>query len=76
MTWTELLKKVGEGAMPQVQEISTGRVGKICVIKDNGRHRGIAVLFPGLKYDTWYHEVNTGDRRSRYMDDLTFAGLH
>jgi hypothetical protein len=70
MTWEQLLKKVGEGKLPQVKVIETGKVGTVTVLKDNGRHRGVGVQFPGLNYDTWYHELNTGDRRSRYMDQL------
>jgi hypothetical protein len=73
MTWLELLTKVGEGKMPTVKDANTGRTGQVTVIKDNGRHRGIGVQFPGQSWDTWYHEINMGDRRSRYMDALTFA---
>lgn len=73
MTWIELLTKVGEGKMPTVKDTKKALIGSVTVIKDNGRHRGIGVAFPGQNWDTWYHEINMGDRRSRYMDALEFV---
>jgi hypothetical protein len=75
MRWDELLKAFSHGKMPSVKvenipEFSTSNVGVVSVIKDNGRHRGVGVVFPGLKYDTWFHDSDGTDKRSKYLRDL------
>jgi hypothetical protein len=74
LTWEILLVAVGQGKMPMVEVIENGHQGTVTVIKDNGRHRGIGVLFPGLNYDTWFHDDPTGnDKRSRYLHQLKLS---
>lgn len=34
--------------------------------------RGVGVRFEGIDYDTWFYENSGTDRRSRYMDELSF----
>ncbi len=75
MTFEELLKACASGELPAVSlkepvKYATSNAGKVVVIKANNRHRGIGVQFPGVPYDTWFHEINTGDKRSKYMDEL------
>lgn len=76
MTWEELLIACGtQKQLPRVRlqvalDQATSNEGTVTVIKANGRHRGVGVWFPGLSWDTWFHEINTGDNRSRYMDQL------
>lgn len=76
MTYEQLLKKVGEGKMPEVKTLvkikyATSDVGRVTTIKDNGRHRGIAVRFPGCDWDTWFHDNTEGsDKRTLYLHQL------
>jgi hypothetical protein len=75
MTFDDLLNSTPNG-LPMVKvdhdiRGATSRIGKVVVIKDNGRHRGCAVQFPGLNYDTWFSDSEETDARSKYMRQLT-----
>jgi len=53
---------------------ATSDIGKVVVIKDNGRFKGCAVQFPGLNYDTWFTDDSNGtDKRSHYMHELKLS---
>lgn len=76
MTFEELLIACSCGKMPTVELIgkpvkfSNQNLGVVTTIKDNGRHRGVAVKFKDLDYDTWFHDLDDTDKRSRYMREL------
>lgn len=76
MKWIELLKAMSSsGDFPEVEvsitpKFATSNRGKVTVIKSNGRHSGVGVLFPGLNYDIWFHNSDDTDKRSRYIRDL------
>lgn len=75
MTWEELLKSVGKGEMPKVKikttlKFATSNEGVVTTIKDNGKHRGVGVTFPGCKWEDWFHESPSTDQRSKYLRDL------
>lgn len=72
MKWLELIKACAKGRLPKVKT-GTGLVGQVSVIKDNGRHKGIGVVFPGLEYDTWFNDSEETDKRSRYMRELVIV---
>ena len=78
MTFEELLKSVGTGKMPRVEakipiKHATTNKGTVVVIKDNGNFRGCAVLFDGMKWDTWFNDLDDADKRSHYMNELEFC---
>lgn len=68
MEWIELLKYLSNGKMPMVKDTKTGKIGRVVVIKDNGRHKGISMS--GEHYDTWYHDSDAVDARTKYIRDL------
>lgn len=77
MNFSELLIACGSGKMPRViytgdnhKKIKKGTSGTITTIKDNGRHKGVAVNF-GNDWDDWFHESDDTDKRSLYLRDLT-----
>lgn len=75
MTFEELLLSLSTGKMPHVhvEDIprpATSNTGRVTVIKDNGRHKGIGVTFPGLNNDLFYWAEAQTDKRSKYMADL------
>lgn len=52
---------------------ATSNIGKVVLLKDNGKFKGCAVQFPGLTYDTWFSQDLGGkDKRSHYMHELSF----
>lgn len=67
MTWNSLLKYLSTGRMPLVKRGE--EVGIVTTIKNKGNTQGCAVDF-GKGYDEWFHAKNTGDKRSKYMDEL------
>ncbi len=84
MTIKEVLINSSVGEFPKVtlnidlkkDKVKAGTVGQIVVVKYNTTHsgyRGIAVQFPGLSFDVWFHEQPSEDKRSAYMKDLTFV---
>ena len=70
MTFEELLIACSSGKMPKVRT-QGGSIGTVCVIKDNGRHKGCAVNFPGIAWDTWFTDSDETDKRTRYMRELS-----
>jgi len=72
MTWNELLKELSKGKMPKVKRGDD--IGTITAIRYKGKHKGCSVDF-GHKWDDWFHAENTGDKRSKYMDELELVEL-
>lgn len=70
MNWTDLLMELSKGEMPNVSY--NGKIGKVVLIKDNGRHKGIGVDF-GKGYDDFFHEEVKSDKRSKYINELTLV---
>lgn len=78
MNFEELLKASADG-LPEVKSsveirFSKSSIGKVTLIKDNGRWKGCAVQFPGHNYDTWFEDNPAGtDGRKHYMHQLTLS---
>lgn len=75
MTWEELLKSVSSGKMPNVRsdtsiKYATSNEGIVTTIKDNGKHKGVGVTFPGQNWEEWFHCSDSNDKRSKYLRDL------
>jgi hypothetical protein len=70
MTWEELLKASANGILPKVKRGDV--IGQVTTIKARQTTKGCAVDF-GKGYDDWFHAENTGDKRSKYMDELSFV---
>lgn len=78
MTFDELLLACANGFIEVKSDIkpkyATSNIGKIVVIKDNGRHQGCSVQFPGMNWDTWFTYNPEGkDKRTLYMHQLDFT---
>jgi hypothetical protein len=77
MNFEQLLQACTNG-LPEVKiekpvSGATSATGKVIVLKDNGRFKGCAVLFPGLPYDLWFNDEPEGtDKRKHYMHELSF----
>jgi hypothetical protein len=69
MKFEDLLKACASG-LPIVYY--NGNKGQVTTIKDNGRYKGCAVNF-GKNYDEWFHDVESEDKRSKYMKDLNLT---
>lgn len=80
MTLKELLKACADGKMPKVKcnrfiKGAKSDVGQVVVIKQGTSTAGFfgcAVDFPGLAWDTWFHETPGTDKRNHHMSELTF----
>lgn len=73
MTIKEVLNASENGILPEVNY--KGKIGRITVIKKNTTVSGwcgVAVSFPGGKYDEWFYEETGTDKRKKYMSELTF----
>jgi hypothetical protein len=75
MTFEELLKACQTGTMPKVKVLymlpyAQSDIGTVTTIKDNGKHKGIGVQFPGMKWETWFADSKDNYRRTKYMRDL------
>jgi len=67
MTWEELLTVSSSGKLPQVKWGEL--IGQVTTIKQRKNTKGCAVDF-GKGYDEWFHSENTGDKRSKYMNEI------
>ena len=73
MDLKETLKLAGQiQGFPEVEvstpvRHATSKIGKIVEIKT----RGVAVLFPAMKWNTWFSWEDGVDKRSRYARELT-----
>ncbi len=50
---------------------ATSHIGIVQELKIlNEKNRGCGVKFPGLNYNTWFHDSDGTDKRTKYMRDL------
>lgn len=74
MTWEEVMSYCATGKMPRVHYNGklnhNNHKGQVTTIKNNGKHRGVGVMFDGLEYEMWFHDSEDTDKRTRYMRDL------
>lgn len=75
MNIEELLRSCYEGKMPLVEcadpvRHASSPIGRVVVIKYEDGHKGCAVRFPGMDWDTWFWDSNENDGRKHYMREL------
>lgn len=52
---------------------ATSRIGTIQELKFFGKNAGVGVLFPGMKWNTWFFDTEETDARRRYTRQLIIA---
>lgn len=77
-TLSDILFACGDGTLPKVlgrpnRAFPNLAIGQVTTIKYTDKHRGIAVRFPGMEYDLFFHDSNDEDARSRYIYELTIV---
>lgn len=63
-------KASANGTLPKVRRGDA--IGQVTTIKQRQTTKGCAVDF-GKGYDDWFHSENKGDKRSKYMDELSLV---
>ena len=81
MTISDILKACSSGKMPRVKTSrkvngAISDIGIVVIIKCGttaSDYRGVGVHFSGLKYDTWFAELEEKDHRRHYMSELAIV---
>lgn len=50
---------------------ATSRIGTVQELRMFGKNIGVGVFFPGMKWNTWFHDTEEIDARRRYTRDLS-----
>lgn len=77
MTTQEILNQLAAGNFHvkcdhDVQH-ATSRIGVIQELKFFGKNVGVGVFFPGMKWNTWFHDTEEIDARRKYTRQLIAA---